>query len=82
MGPSSIAETVHGLGDLELAVLLSLVSEQHCIIETDAAVVDTVEAELRAVSYTTSSALRLADTRRSPPRSLASRRPSSRRHRR
>ncbi|KAI9827822.1 MAG: hypothetical protein M1832_004311 [Thelocarpon impressellum] len=50
MGGPPLAEKAHGLSDLELAVLLSLVAEEHCIIETDEEAIDAAEAELRAIS--------------------------------
>jgi len=44
-----IVEKVQDLSDIELAVLLCLVSDQHCIIETEATLFDAVEDELRIV---------------------------------
>ena len=44
-----IAQKVQALSDVELAVLLCLVVDQHCIIETDAQVLDGLEKELRIV---------------------------------
>jgi hypothetical protein len=37
------------LSDIELAVLLCLVAEQHCIIESDRHLLDGLEQELRIV---------------------------------
>ncbi|KAF2111593.1 hypothetical protein BDV96DRAFT_499368 [Lophiotrema nucula] len=45
-----IADKVQALSDIELAVLLCLVADQHCIIEAEAAVFGGVEAELRIVA--------------------------------
>jgi hypothetical protein len=45
-----IAQKVQALSDIELAVLLCLVVDQHCIIETDATFVNELEQELRIVS--------------------------------
>lgn len=44
-----IAIKVQALSDLELAVLVCLVADQHCIIETDRDLMDDVEAELQLV---------------------------------
>lgn len=45
-----LVEKVQTLSDLELAVLVCLVAEQHCIIETEGQLLDTVESELKLVS--------------------------------
>lgn len=42
--------TIQELGDLELAVLLSLVAQQHCIITTDTTFLPKLAQELRLVS--------------------------------
>jgi hypothetical protein len=44
-----VALKVQALGDLELAVLICLVAEQHCIIETEQNLLNDVEKELRLV---------------------------------
>lgn len=44
-----ISEKVQALSDIELAVLVCLVADQHCIIETDKQLLDEVEHELRIV---------------------------------
>ncbi|KAK7745221.1 hypothetical protein SLS62_009850 [Diatrype stigma] len=41
---------VHGLGDLDLAALLSLIGREHCIIGTAAPVLNDLVAELRLVA--------------------------------
>lgn len=45
----AIASKVQNLGDLELAILLSLVAEIHCIITTDGELVDDLAQELLIV---------------------------------
>ncbi|KAJ4331407.1 hypothetical protein N0V87_009197 [Didymella glomerata] len=45
-----LVEKVQTLSDLELAILVCLVAEQHCIIETEAQLLDTVESELKLVA--------------------------------
>ena len=49
MGGPSLEEKVQGLSDLELAVLLSLIAGQHCIIETEKDALDTLAEELKLV---------------------------------
>ena len=54
----TIVSKVQSLGDLELAILLSLVAEQHCIITTKRRLVGELAQELQIVcappSYMTS----------------------------
>jgi hypothetical protein len=45
-----LVEKVQTLSDLELAVLVCLVAEQHCIIQTEGQLLDDVEQELKLVS--------------------------------
>ena len=45
-----ITEKVQSLSDLELAVLICLVADQHCIIETEAESTRDVQEELKLVS--------------------------------
>ncbi|KAF1921295.1 hypothetical protein BDU57DRAFT_435431 [Ampelomyces quisqualis] len=45
-----IAIKVQALSDLELAVLICLVAEQHCIIETERSLIIDVEKELRLIA--------------------------------
>jgi hypothetical protein len=47
-----LVDRVHGLSDLELAMLLSLVSREHCVIGTPDAAVDNLVDELGLVSET------------------------------
>jgi hypothetical protein len=44
-----IAEKVQALSDIELAVLLCLVADQHCIIETEKQLLDNLQQELELV---------------------------------
>ncbi|KAF1933301.1 uncharacterized protein M421DRAFT_52318 [Didymella exigua CBS 183.55] len=44
-----LVEKVQTLSDLEIAVLICLVAEQHCIFETEAQLLDTVESELKLI---------------------------------
>lgn len=44
-----IVGKVQDLSDIELAVLLSLVSDQHCIIQTEETLLNAVENELQFV---------------------------------
>ncbi|KAH7371284.1 hypothetical protein BKA66DRAFT_424316 [Pyrenochaeta sp. MPI-SDFR-AT-0127] len=45
-----LAEKVQALSDIELAVLLCLVADQHCIIEAEKEVIDGVREELKLVA--------------------------------
>ena len=45
-----LVEKVQTLSDLELAVLVCLVAEQHCIIKTEGQLLDNVQEELKLVS--------------------------------
>lgn len=45
-----LVEKVQILSDLELAVLVCVVAEQHCIIQTEGQLLDNVEEELELVS--------------------------------
>lgn len=46
-----LVEKVQTLSDLELAVLVCLVADQHCIIQTEGRLLDIVEQELKLVSW-------------------------------
>lgn len=48
-GSDSFAEKVQALGDIELAVLICLIAEQHCIIEAGQQTVEDVQEELKMV---------------------------------
>ncbi|KAF2681742.1 hypothetical protein K458DRAFT_78568 [Lentithecium fluviatile CBS 122367] len=45
-----IADKVQALSDTELAVLLCLITEQHCIIETEKHIVDDLDQEIRLIA--------------------------------
>jgi hypothetical protein len=45
-----LAAKVQALSDLELAVLICLVADQHCIIESDLNQLNDIEEELKLVS--------------------------------
>lgn len=47
---TDLVERVQGLTDVELAVLLSLVASQHCIIETEQDTIEALAEELQLVS--------------------------------
>ena len=49
MSTEALAERAQDLTDIELAVLLCLVSSQHCIIQTDEEAVGTLSDELQLV---------------------------------
>lgn len=49
METSPLVERVQDLTDLELAILLSLVAGEHCIIQTESGAVESLEQELRLV---------------------------------
>ena len=49
MERSPLVERVQDLTDLELAILLSLVAGEHCIIQTESSVLESLEHELRLV---------------------------------
>ncbi|KAK0614114.1 hypothetical protein B0T14DRAFT_437318 [Immersiella caudata] len=48
-----LLQKVHGLNDLELAALLSLIAREHCIISTTPEAVDELAEELRLISART-----------------------------
>lgn len=45
-----LAQKVQALSDIELAVLLCLVADQHCIIDAESQFIDGLEQELGIVS--------------------------------
>lgn len=49
METSSLVERVQDLTDLELAILLSFVAGEHCIIQTESGALESLEQELRLV---------------------------------
>ncbi|RYP91463.1 hypothetical protein DL770_002402 [Monosporascus sp. CRB-9-2] len=50
MADEELLRKIHGLGDLDLAALLSLISREHCIIGTESPALDGLVAELRLVA--------------------------------
>ncbi len=50
MHDMDLVERVQGLTDIELAVLLSLVAGQHCIVETEEESIKALAEELQLVS--------------------------------
>ena len=50
MNKSRLLERVEELTDVELAMLLSLVANQHCIIKTDCDALDSLAEEVQLVS--------------------------------
>ena len=50
MDPEGIPSKVQDLGDIELAMLLSLVAKQHCLIQTEPEALDALEEEVKRVS--------------------------------
>ncbi|KAI8625351.1 hypothetical protein F5Y19DRAFT_268255 [Xylariaceae sp. FL1651] len=53
MGDEDLVQKVQGLGDLDLAALLCLISREHCIISTDTHSLDDLIAELQLVASRT-----------------------------
>ena len=53
-----VANKVQALGDLELAVLICLIADQHCIIEVAGEVIEDVQEELKLVRRNLCSVLR------------------------
>jgi hypothetical protein len=53
MADESLLDKVHDLSDLELAILLCLISRQHCIISTPAHAVDDLIQELQLIAHKT-----------------------------
>ncbi|XXH00769.1 hypothetical protein Hte_007120 [Hypoxylon texense] len=53
MADEQLLHKIHGLGDLDLAALLCLVSREHCIISTEPDELDALTEELRLVASQT-----------------------------
>lgn len=49
MEPTGLVAKIQGLTDLELAILLSLVAGQHCLIETESEALEPASQELQLV---------------------------------
>ncbi|KAL7625789.1 hypothetical protein AAE478_005012 [Parahypoxylon ruwenzoriense] len=50
MADEDLLRRIHGLGDLDLAALLCLISREHCIVSTEPSEIDSLIAELRLVA--------------------------------
>lgn len=50
MADPTLIEKVHELSDLELAALICLVAQEHCIIDTEPNALDEIVEELELVS--------------------------------
>ncbi|KAJ6789705.1 hypothetical protein PWT90_00569 [Aphanocladium album] len=53
MADNGLIEKVHDLSDLELAVLLCLISREHCLISTPASAIDNLLLELQLIANKT-----------------------------
>lgn len=51
MADDTLIDKVHELSDLELAALICLVAQEHCIIDTDPDAIDDLVQELQLVGY-------------------------------
>lgn len=51
MDTADLLESVQSLTDLEHAVLVTLMAGEHCIIESEATALSSVEAELKLVCH-------------------------------
>ncbi len=51
MEVSELLERVQELTDIELAMLLSLIAGQHCIIQTEKETLSSLEQEIQLVRY-------------------------------
>jgi hypothetical protein len=52
MADEALLDKIQDLSDLELAVLLCLTAQEHCIIDTDPDTIDDLVHELQLVSTT------------------------------
>lgn len=68
-----LVEKVRTLSDLELAVLVCLIVEQHCIIQTEVQLLESVERELKLVSWVAMHSASATNVFRSLPTCSASR---------
>jgi hypothetical protein len=57
-----IADKVQALSDIELAILLCLITDQHCIVETESEALDDLDQEIRLVSVQKCSGVWHADS--------------------
>lgn len=51
MADERLLNRIHALSDLELAVLLCLISREHCLISTPPDVIDNLVQELQLVKH-------------------------------
>jgi hypothetical protein len=51
MAEESLISKVQNLSDLELATLICLIAQEHCIIDTDPSVLDDLVQELKLVNF-------------------------------
>ncbi len=51
MAEEELLDKIQDLSDLELAALLSLTNQEHCIVDTDPNTVEDLVQELRLVSH-------------------------------
>ena len=49
MADETLLDKVHDLSDLELAALICLIAQEHCIIDTDPVAIDELVQELEQV---------------------------------
>ena len=49
MADEELQQKIHGLGDLDLAALLCLMSREHCIVSTEPESLDDLVEELQLV---------------------------------
>jgi hypothetical protein len=67
-----IADKVQALSDIELAFLLCLMTEQHCILEADQDGLDDLDHEIRLVSRSRCNSTSYLDSNRLLQKSLVS----------
>jgi len=53
MADETLIDKVHELSDLELATLICLVAQEHCVIDTDPSGLDELVQELELVTLST-----------------------------
>lgn len=51
MADETLLDKVHDLSDLELAVLICLIAQEHCIIDTEPDAIDELSQELQQVTF-------------------------------
>jgi hypothetical protein len=51
MADETLLDKVHDLRDLELAVLICLIAQEHCIIDTEPDAIDELSQELQQVTF-------------------------------